>query len=88
MKIPDVFHFQRKKKYFPDLSESNLLHIIKDLFIPESFGISAYYEMAQEYKGTISHSTVYSSENRHKSVYICIRRGEYYKNQGHQFRFK
>lgn len=73
MKIPDVFHFQRKKKVFSDLLESNLLHIIKDLFIPESFGISAYYEMAQEYK-TISHSAVYSSENRHKSVYICIRR--------------
>ena len=68
---PDVFHSQRKKIYFPDLSQSNLLHIIKDLFIPESFGISAYYEMAQEYKGTISHSTVYFSENRHKSD-MCI----------------
>ena len=40
MKSPDVFHFQQKKMYFPDLSQSNLLHIIKDLFIPESFGIT------------------------------------------------
>lgn len=65
------FICNEKKKYFPDLLQSNLLHIIKDLFIPESFGISACYEMAQEYKGTISHSTVYFSENRHKSD-MCI----------------
>lgn len=40
---------------FPDLSQSNLLHIIKDLFILEIFGISACYGMAQEYRETISH---------------------------------
>lgn len=47
--------FNEKKKCFPDLSQSNLLYIIKDLFILEIFGISAYYEMAQEYRETISH---------------------------------
>lgn len=58
MKYPDVFNFQWKKKCFPDLPQSSLLHIIKDLFILEIFGISAYYEIAQEYREPISHYTV------------------------------
>lgn len=50
--------FNEKKKCFPDLPQSSLLHIIKDLFILEIFGISAYYEIAQEYREPISHYTV------------------------------
>lgn len=70
MKSPDVFNFWWKKKCFPDLSQSNLLHIIKELFILESSGFSAYYEVAQEYRETISHSTVYFPDKKHKSD-IC-----------------
>lgn len=55
------------KKCFPDLPQSNLLYIIKDLFLLEIFGISAYYEIAQEYRETISHYIAYFSDNRQKS---------------------
>lgn len=44
-----------EKKYVPDFLQSTLLHIINGLFILKMFGISAYYEMAQEYRETISH---------------------------------
>lgn len=43
-----------KKKCFPELSQPNLLYIIKELFILGIFGISDY-EMAQEYGEIISH---------------------------------
>lgn len=56
---------------FPDLSQSNLLRILKDLFILESFGNSAYYETAHEYRETISHSTLHFSDNR-RQCSMCI----------------
>lgn len=78
-----------KKKCFPDLPQSNLLYIIKDLIILEIFEISGYYDIAQEYRETIFQYTVYFSDNRHTSDVCIYSQGKESTNsQGYQFKPK